>query len=192
MRQLLLWCGQKAVKNTCKSSVNNDLDPICKSRNARIKASVFQVQQRILKDLASKKINTSWYHRPATIPDKKELLSHPGNTSNAKQLIDYKLSIDRLEKEKAVWETLVHDRTRNHQETVQSLNSENQLRIEIEKIQESLSDQDQELLAKSQDISQLDSWISITMDDLLLEVEIFGTHPTDPSSAIGCSQSVCS
>ncbi len=52
MRQLLLWCGQKAIKKS-KEKKQDVLEGL-----------VTQVQDKIVQDLISKKINTSWYHRP--------------------------------------------------------------------------------------------------------------------------------
>lgn len=157
--------------------------------------TVLRVKQRILQDLASKKISTSWYHRPMTVPSSKGqsskvLVPHPGNVSNAKQLTEYQACLERcaflcelirsqifnarpyrrLTEEERVWEKLVTDRQSAHSASLQNLQD---MQSTLESNPESLlitEEESNESGKTTVDVTQLSAWIGKALEDVTLDV----------------------
>ena len=102
---------------------------------------VKSVESTLLENLAQGKVNTSWYHRPAAIPQPKKKFPHPGNVSNAKQLLEFERIIARLQNEKEVWHKVRTEYLSRHTDTMASLINQEMKKITLahEPIDEDLS-----------------------------------------------------
>ncbi|RHZ69009.1 hypothetical protein Glove_291g33 [Diversispora epigaea] len=98
LRQLLTWCGKRAMN-----------DPKTKDVNALKIAKI--IEQGILNDLMDCKINTSWYHRKddhdSAEKARQQKKAHPLNIENQRRLEEYEAKIRSLNAENEAWLNLI-------------------------------------------------------------------------------------
>ncbi|CAG8813601.1 1954_t:CDS:2, partial [Racocetra persica] len=99
LRQLLVWCGQRALDKQ-----------ISADENALKIAKI--IEQEVLNDLTDGKISTSWYYRQngqepleKTLPKK----PHPQNIVNQRKLEEHEATLRRLKAECEEWTKLVSE-----------------------------------------------------------------------------------
>ncbi|KAI8913716.1 Mis12-Mtw1 protein family-domain-containing protein [Entophlyctis helioformis] len=126
MRQLLVWCAQKAM-----DAIPNKLS----ASKGSVDLIVRDIQKEIIAGLHAKQINVSWYHRPA---DEDEVsrdteaslsstatatsatttasgkLPHPSNVQLACNVSSFKDQIARYTAEADDWQTVLAHHTRDH------------------------------------------------------------------------------
>ncbi|CAI2181229.1 14717_t:CDS:2 [Funneliformis geosporum] len=97
LRQILSWCGQRALENQR-----------LKDENALQITKIIEAD--ILNDLMDCKINTSWYHRNND-QDRQVKIKHPHlqNVENRKKLEELKPIFQRLKAENEEWNKLINE-----------------------------------------------------------------------------------
>ncbi|KAJ4356601.1 uncharacterized protein N0V89_004636 [Didymosphaeria variabile] len=96
MKQLLTWCGSRALPEKPSGNVKN--------ANAIMAARA--IQQELIDDLASKPELSDWFSREETAPPTVVKKPNPQNVKNQATLEEFEQEIKRLEEEKAAWEAL--------------------------------------------------------------------------------------
>ncbi|TPX64478.1 hypothetical protein SpCBS45565_g05871 [Spizellomyces sp. 'palustris'] len=165
MRQLLVWCAQRTLdgqSNEIKEDPADNLDRIFR-----------EIQEDVIAGLTSKKINTSWYHRPADStpqPETPKKLPHPQNEANARQLEEYQRDLERLKAEEQQWISLLKDHTAAHADVLARLES----KPEHDPVKPSLNDDECTILEEvcSGDFAKsIDGWMAEQYDSLQLELD---------------------
>ncbi|KAJ3190425.1 hypothetical protein HDU85_000721 [Gaertneriomyces sp. JEL0708] len=113
MLQLLLWC---ASRTKSQRPTTTQLSPEL--------YRVFQdCQNRVIKQLAERRINVSWYNREPRDEDavKTKVLPHPRNIENARALVDHQRDMARLRKEEQIWVDLLNSLNRQREESALQL-----------------------------------------------------------------------
>ncbi|KAL2913306.1 hypothetical protein HK105_207184 [Polyrhizophydium stewartii] len=120
MRQLLVWCAQKAMEEmpSRMSSSSTSTDRI-----------VREIQLEVIKGLHDKSINVSWYQRPAfariaqtnenegssdTAPSQAGKRPHPLNVENAKKIETFNRQREAYEAEEAEWQEILAKHEKEH------------------------------------------------------------------------------
>ncbi|KAG9305460.1 hypothetical protein G9A89_021178 [Geosiphon pyriformis] len=99
MKQLLVWCGQRAIEKQ-------------KAKDENILKIAKIVEEEILNKMMNNQINTSWYNRKIIhdlnqdSPQKKQ---HPQNIENEKKLREYEDTLSRLKAEDQEWTDLIRN-----------------------------------------------------------------------------------
>ncbi|KAL1606390.1 hypothetical protein SLS60_003793 [Paraconiothyrium brasiliense] len=96
MKQLLTWCGSRALPEKPSGDVKN--------ANAIMAARA--IQQELIDDLASKPELSDWFSREETASPTVVKKPNPQNVKNQATLEEFEQEIERLEEEKAAWEAL--------------------------------------------------------------------------------------
>ncbi|KAI9877358.1 MAG: hypothetical protein M1830_004138 [Pleopsidium flavum] len=97
MKQLLTWCGTRAMGE--KPSYSSE------DSNARLAARV--IQEELLKDFSTRSEMSDWFNREETAPAVHVKKPNPKNISNAAKIQDLEAQIKRLQEERATWEELL-------------------------------------------------------------------------------------
>ncbi|OAL46726.1 hypothetical protein IQ07DRAFT_573467 [Pyrenochaeta sp. DS3sAY3a] len=101
MKQLLTWCGSRALPEKPSGSVQN--------ANAIMAARA--IQQELIDDLASKPELSDWFSREETALPPVIKKPNPQNEKNKATLQELEEEIRRLEEEKVAWEALASSTT---------------------------------------------------------------------------------
>ncbi|KAK8241865.1 kinetochore protein-like protein Mis13 [Phyllosticta capitalensis] len=97
MKQLLVWCGTRALPEKPSGDVP-DSSAIMAAR---------AIQQELLQDFASKSEMSNWFDREDVEPTTVVKKPNPRNVDNAKRLEELEAEVKRLEEEKKSWEKLL-------------------------------------------------------------------------------------
>ncbi|KAL2357236.1 kinetochore protein-like protein Mis13 [Cryomyces antarcticus] len=97
MKQLLTWCGTRALPEKPSGSVPDT--------NAILAARV--IQEELLKEFANKSAMSDWFNREETAPAVIVKKPNPRNIQNAAKLEELEADVKRLQEEKAAWEDLL-------------------------------------------------------------------------------------
>ncbi|KAL8672368.1 MAG: hypothetical protein Q9168_003164 [Polycauliona sp. 1 TL-2023] len=97
MKQLLTWCGTRALGDK-PSSTQKDF-------NARQAAR--EIQQLLLKDFSAKSEMSDWFNRKETTPPPQQPKPNPKNVSNEKRIQELEQELAKLQNERHTWETLL-------------------------------------------------------------------------------------
>ncbi|KAJ3145770.1 hypothetical protein HDU86_000637 [Geranomyces michiganensis] len=168
MRQLLVWCAQRSSgPDECIGGAAKPLDP-------RLAEILTDVQKEVVLGLATKEINTSWYHRPTDpsehVASPQKLLPHPQNIANAKKLAEYNSELDRLGREEDRWSALLEQYTSSESDTEahEELNSSQR----DDEAVLTPADRDVALMECAGDNArELDAWMKATFEDLRIELD---------------------
>ncbi|KAL5038905.1 hypothetical protein RTP6_006146 [Batrachochytrium dendrobatidis] len=116
MRQLLVWCSQKAMQ-----TLPNRMSSSCGS----VDLIVREIQLEIIAALHSREINVSWYHRPtdgietaqenATVKSNSGKLPHPANTEHAANIILFKKQRAAYQLEEDQWKSVIERHNKEHE-----------------------------------------------------------------------------
>ncbi|PSN66396.1 hypothetical protein BS50DRAFT_622076 [Corynespora cassiicola Philippines] len=96
MKQLLTWCGSRALPEKPSGDVKN--------ANAIMAARA--IQQELIDDFANKPELSDWFNRPEVEAPPVVKKPNPQNEKNMATLQDLEEEIKRLEEEKAAWDAL--------------------------------------------------------------------------------------
>ncbi|KAF2681654.1 hypothetical protein K458DRAFT_343230 [Lentithecium fluviatile CBS 122367] len=96
MKQLLTWCGSRALPDKPSGDVKN--------ANAIMAARA--IQQELIDDFASKPELSDWFSREDTAPPPTVKKPNPQNEKNKATLQELEEEVKRLGEEKAAWEAL--------------------------------------------------------------------------------------
>ncbi|KAF2199683.1 hypothetical protein GQ43DRAFT_442279 [Delitschia confertaspora ATCC 74209] len=96
MKQLLTWCGSRALPNKPSGDVK-DASAIMAAR---------AIQQELIDDFAGKSEMSDWFSREETTPASVIKKPNPQNIKNEASIQELEEEIKRLEEEKAAWEAL--------------------------------------------------------------------------------------
>ncbi|KAF1944025.1 hypothetical protein EJ02DRAFT_501795 [Clathrospora elynae] len=96
MKQLLTWCGSRALPEKPSGDVKN--------ANAIMAARA--IQQELIDDFAGKPELSDWFSREETAPPPVVKKPNPQNEKNKDTLQELEEEVKRLEEEKAAWEAL--------------------------------------------------------------------------------------
>ncbi|KAH3913077.1 hypothetical protein HBI56_088070 [Parastagonospora nodorum] len=96
MKQLLTWCGSRALPEKPSGNVKN--------ANAIMAARA--IQQELIDDFASKPELSDWFSREETAPPPVVKKPNPQNEKNNATLQELEDEVKRLEAEKSAWEAL--------------------------------------------------------------------------------------
>jgi len=100
MRQLLTWCGARALPEKAHGG-SGDANEMLAVDAAR------HIQEELLKDFANKSEMSDWFNREDTAPTAIVKKPNPRNIQNATKLQQLEDEIKRLQDEKRSWETLL-------------------------------------------------------------------------------------
>ncbi|KAF2746127.1 hypothetical protein M011DRAFT_468986 [Sporormia fimetaria CBS 119925] len=96
MRQLLTWCGSRALPEKPSGNVR-DANAILAARS---------IQQELIDDFQNKPELTDWFTREETIPAPVVKKPNPVNEKNQIALKELEEEVKRLEEEQAAWESI--------------------------------------------------------------------------------------
>ncbi|KAL8694780.1 MAG: hypothetical protein Q9218_000626 [Villophora microphyllina] len=97
MKQLLTWCGRRALGN--KPSISQE--------DFSARQAAREIQQQLLKDFSSKSELSDWFNRKDTTPPPQRPKPNPKNISNENKIKDLEQQLARLQTERQSWETLL-------------------------------------------------------------------------------------
>ncbi|KAL8696468.1 MAG: hypothetical protein Q9224_002780 [Gallowayella concinna] len=97
MKQLLTWCGTRALGDK-PSSTQTDF-------HARQAAR--EIQQLLLKDFSTKSEMSDWFNRKENTPPPLQPKPNPKNVSNEKRIKELENELVKLQTERQTWETLL-------------------------------------------------------------------------------------
>ncbi|KAI4110315.1 MAG: hypothetical protein LQ339_001482 [Xanthoria mediterranea] len=97
MKQLLTWCGTRALGDK-PSSTQQDF-------HARQAAR--EIQQLLLKDFSTKSELSDWFNRKESTPSPQQPKPNPKNISNEKRIQELEQELAKLQTERQTWETLL-------------------------------------------------------------------------------------
>ncbi|KAL8761702.1 MAG: hypothetical protein Q9184_002206 [Pyrenodesmia sp. 2 TL-2023] len=97
MKQLLTWCGTRALGEKPSSSQSD----------FHARQAAREIQQQLLKDFSTKSEMSDWFNRKETTPPPQTPKPNPKNVSNEKKIRDLEQQLARLQTERQTWETLL-------------------------------------------------------------------------------------
>ncbi|KAL8707077.1 MAG: hypothetical protein Q9220_007827 [cf. Caloplaca sp. 1 TL-2023] len=102
MRQLLTWCGTRALGDK-PSSTQKDFQARQAGKSSR------EIQQQLLKDFSNKSEMSDWFNRnqKEITPPPSKPQPNPKNVSNEAKIKDLEQQIALLQTERQTWETLL-------------------------------------------------------------------------------------
>ncbi|KAI4798214.1 hypothetical protein E4T44_11999, partial [Aureobasidium sp. EXF-8845] len=100
MRQLLLWCGHRALP---EKSVGGQTDA---AETAAMHAARV-IQEELLNEFSSRNNLSYWYDREDTTPTVLVKTPNPRNIQNAEKLLQLEAELARLQEEKRTWDDLL-------------------------------------------------------------------------------------
>ncbi|KAL4980795.1 Mis12-Mtw1 protein family-domain-containing protein [Aspergillus desertorum] len=98
MRQLLIWCGTRALLDKPSGSRSGD-------ESARLAARV--IQEELVKDFASKSELSNWFSREDTAPTVVVKKANPKNVQNQDKIKELEEQIQKLQKERQALNALL-------------------------------------------------------------------------------------
>lgn len=97
MKQLLTWCGTRALGEK----------PISTQPDFHARQAAREIQQQLLKDFSTKSEMSDWFNRRDTTPPPQPPKPNPKNISNENKIRDLEKQLARLQTERQTWETLL-------------------------------------------------------------------------------------
>ncbi|KAL9006836.1 MAG: hypothetical protein Q9188_000447 [Gyalolechia gomerana] len=97
MKQLLTWCGTRALGEK----------PISTQADFHARQAAREIQQQLLKDFSTKSEMSDWFNRKDTTPPPQPPKPNPKNVSNENKIKDLEQQLARLQTERQTWETLL-------------------------------------------------------------------------------------
>ncbi|KAI4191441.1 MAG: hypothetical protein L6R41_000092 [Letrouitia leprolyta] len=97
MKQLLTWCGTRALGEK----------PISTQPDFQARQAAREIQQQLLKDFSTKSEMSDWFNRKDTTPPPQPPKPNPKNVSNGNKIKDLEQQLARLQTERQTWETLL-------------------------------------------------------------------------------------
>ncbi|CAD0088650.1 unnamed protein product [Aureobasidium vineae] len=104
MRQLLLWCGHRALP---EKSGGGQMDA---AETAAMHAARV-IQEELLNEFSSRNNLSYWYDREDTTPTVLVKKPNPRNIQNAEKLLQLEAELARLQEEKRAWDDLLSSTT---------------------------------------------------------------------------------
>ncbi|KAL9610968.1 MAG: hypothetical protein Q9167_004345 [Letrouitia subvulpina] len=102
MRQLLTWCGARALGEKPSSS----------AEDFHARQAARAIQQQLLKDFSAKSDMSDWFNRKDTTPPPQPPKPNPKNVANEKKIKELEQQIARLTTERETWESLLRPSSR--------------------------------------------------------------------------------
>ncbi|MCJ1398088.1 hypothetical protein MMC11_001285 [Xylographa trunciseda] len=96
MRQLLTWCGTRALGDKPSFAVED----------SHAKLAAREIQQQLLKDFSTRSEMSDWFDRDTT-PNPQPPKPNPKNLANLAKIQDLEQQIKRLQSERQTWEALL-------------------------------------------------------------------------------------
>ncbi|MCJ1286427.1 hypothetical protein MMC26_005772 [Xylographa opegraphella] len=96
MRQLLTWCGTRALGEK----------PSFAAEDSHAKLAAREIQQQLLKDFSTRSEMSDWFDRD-TAPNPQPPKPNPKNLANLAKIQELEQQIERLQSERKTWETLL-------------------------------------------------------------------------------------
>ncbi|MCJ1419288.1 hypothetical protein MMC32_005642 [Xylographa parallela] len=96
MRQLLTWCGTRALGEK----------PSFAAEDSHAKLAAREIQQQLLKDFSTRSEMSDWFDRDTT-PNPQPPKPNPKNLANLAKIRELEQQIHRLQSERQTWETLL-------------------------------------------------------------------------------------
>ncbi|KAH0286668.1 hypothetical protein M436DRAFT_50379 [Aureobasidium namibiae CBS 147.97] len=133
MRQLLLWCGHRALPEKSAQTCAN----MCFTARA--------IQEELLNEFSSRNNLSYWYDREDTTPTAVVKKPNPRNIQNAEKLQQLEAELARLQAEKRTWDDLLASTSqpKSSAETADAESSQSPLDISPHSINPSLLDPSQ-------------------------------------------------
>ncbi|KAL8933465.1 MAG: hypothetical protein Q9211_005772, partial [Gyalolechia sp. 1 TL-2023] len=97
MKQLLTWCGTRALGEK----------PVSTQADFQARQAAREIQQQLLKDFSTKSEMSDWFNRKDTTPPPQPPKPNPKNVSNENKIKDLEQQLARLQTERQTWETLL-------------------------------------------------------------------------------------
>ncbi|KAL8899786.1 MAG: hypothetical protein Q9207_006017 [Kuettlingeria erythrocarpa] len=97
MKQLLTWCGTRALGQK----------PSPSQHDFHARQAAREIQQQLLKDFSTKSEMSDWFNRKDTTPPPQPPKPNPKNISNEKRIGDLEQQLARLQTERQTWESLL-------------------------------------------------------------------------------------
>ncbi|KAL8846789.1 MAG: hypothetical protein Q9221_008139 [Calogaya cf. arnoldii] len=97
MRQLLTWCGTRALGDKPSST----------QKDFHVRQAAREIQQLLLKDFSTKSELSDWFNRKETTPPPQQPKPNPKNISNEKRIQELEQELAKLQTERQTWETLL-------------------------------------------------------------------------------------
>ncbi|KAL8936407.1 MAG: hypothetical protein Q9216_004948, partial [Gyalolechia sp. 2 TL-2023] len=97
MKQLLTWCGTRALGEK----------PVSTQADFHARQAAREIQQQLLKDFSTRSEMSDWFNRKDTTPPPQPPKPNPKNVSNEKKIKDLEQQLARLQTERQTWETLL-------------------------------------------------------------------------------------
>ncbi|KAL9039777.1 MAG: hypothetical protein Q9214_004737, partial [Letrouitia sp. 1 TL-2023] len=102
MRQLLTWCGARALGEKPSSS----------AQDFHARQAARAIQQQLLKDFSAKSDMSDWFNRKDATPPPQPPKPNPKNVANEKKIKELEQQIARLTTERETWESLLRPSSR--------------------------------------------------------------------------------
>ncbi|KAL8878988.1 MAG: hypothetical protein Q9198_003316, partial [Flavoplaca austrocitrina] len=103
MKQLLTWCGTRALGEKPSST----------QKDFHARQAAREIQQLLLKDFSTKSEMSDWFNRKETTPPPQQPKPNPKNISNEKRIQELEQELAKLQNERQTWETLLRPPTSN-------------------------------------------------------------------------------
>ncbi|MCJ1474416.1 hypothetical protein MMC13_003074 [Lambiella insularis] len=97
MRQLLTWCGTRALGEK----------PSFASEDNHARLAAREIQQQLLKDFSTRSEMSDWFNREDTAPCPQPPKPNPKNIANLAKIRELEQQITRLQSERQTWESLL-------------------------------------------------------------------------------------
>ncbi|KAI4244977.1 MAG: hypothetical protein L6R42_010310 [Xanthoria sp. 1 TBL-2021] len=97
MKQLLTWCGTRALGDKPSST----------QKDFHARQAAREIQQLLLKDFSTKSEMSDWFDRKETTPPPQQPKPNPKNISNEKRIQELEQELAKLQTERQTWETLL-------------------------------------------------------------------------------------
>ncbi|KAI4274665.1 MAG: hypothetical protein LQ337_003773 [Flavoplaca oasis] len=97
MKQLLTWCGTRALGEK----------PLSTQKDFHARQAAREIQQLLLKDFSTKSEMSDWFNRKETTPPPQQPRPNPKNISNEKRIQELEQELAKLQNERQTWETLL-------------------------------------------------------------------------------------
>ncbi|KAL8770650.1 MAG: hypothetical protein Q9209_003718 [Squamulea sp. 1 TL-2023] len=97
MKQLLTWCGTRALGEKPSST----------QKDFHARQAAREIQQLLLKDFSTKSEMSDWFDRKENTPPPQQPKPNPKNLSNEKRIQELEQELAKLQTERQTWETLL-------------------------------------------------------------------------------------
>ncbi|KAI4238002.1 MAG: hypothetical protein L6R40_005813 [Gallowayella cf. fulva] len=97
MKQLLTWCGTRALGEKPSSTL----------ADFHGRQAAREIQQLLLKDFSTKSEMSDWFNRKENTPPPQRPRPHPKNVSNENRIKELEQELAKLQTDRQTWETLL-------------------------------------------------------------------------------------